>query len=144
MARTKWQRKRLEIPKGFTPAERKKIGEKAIEHIIERSKDGKKADNRSKFPGYTEAYEKKKGQKNVDLTLKDIMLKDMEVLSTRKTDSVVVGYKNNTKSNSKADGNIRGTYGKPTPDSKKARPFLDINKTQLKKIIKEVKKEREE
>jgi hypothetical protein len=47
----------------------------------------------------------------------------------------MIGFENGTDENARADGNIRGTYGKPTPDSSKARDFLGISKEDLRRYI---------
>jgi hypothetical protein len=53
--------------------------------------------------------------------------------------TIVIGFKDGTKEERKAEGNILGTYGKSTPNPKKARPFLDILQKDLRALIDEVK-----
>lgn len=52
-----------------------------------------------------------------------------------KPGEITIGYTKGTKQERKAEGNIQGTYGKPSPISGKARPFLDILKKDLKDIV---------
>jgi hypothetical protein len=66
------------------------------------------------------------------------MLAALDVLD-KTSRSVTIGFEPGSDENAKADGNIRGTYGKPTPDPKKARDFLGITETELSKIVKFVK-----
>lgn len=136
---TKWQRTRLEVPKSLTPREREMVAFEVIEFITERSKLGKDQNGKN-FPRYTKEYAKAKGtsRSNVDLTLRDEMLRAIDLLN-HKSGSILIGFENGTKENAKADGNIRGTYGKPSPIPGKARPFLGISQRQLTRIIREVK-----
>lgn len=145
---TKWQRFSVDIPKSFTPNERIAISKGIVDHIRERSKKhiplggpgGKQA-----FPQYTKKYAEEKGvsRGSVDLILDDKMLKAMQLLSQKKG-KLLIGYKNGSDENAKADGNHRGTYGKSSPIAGKARPFVGITKKDLKVIVDKFKKKPEE
>jgi len=134
-----WQKTRIEIPPGFSKADRATIGNEIIEFIRDLALSGRGVhpdkNRKRKFPGYTEAYIKRKGQTNVDLELSGEMLEDLQVLST-KPDSILIGYKNNTESNGKAEGNQTGSYGR-SPNPAKARPFIGITNVDLRRLIKE-------
>lgn len=134
---TQWQRVRLEIPKQLKPVDREQVASEIIDFIIDRSKQGKNKNGRN-FPKYTKEYAKFKGVSRdaVDLTLDDEMLNEMQLLS-HKSGELLIGYERGSDENAKADGNIRGTYGKPSPIPGKARDFLGISKTQLQRIVRE-------
>lgn len=134
---TKWQRVKLEIPKKLAPADREQVAFEIIDFIIDRSKQGKNKNGRP-FPRYTKEYAKAKGvgRGDVDLTLEDEMLEAMDLIS-HKSGELLIGYERGSDENAKADGNIRGTYGKPSPIPGKARDFLGITKTQLQRIVRE-------
>ena len=129
----------IPINKDFDEDDRERIAGEVIKHIIKRAKSGLKP-TRGKFPKYTKAYAAFKGvsRSDVDLTLDDNMLNAMRLLKSSPGNLKIV-YKEGSKENGKADGNIRGTYGKPKPIPGKARPFLGINKTALQAIIKKYK-----
>jgi hypothetical protein len=74
----------------------------------------------------------------VNLQLSGDMLAALRVLSSTKN-WIEVGFDKGSNENAKADGNIRGTYGSPTPNPKKARNFLGISEKELTRIVKYVK-----
>lgn len=137
----KWQKFSVEIPKGYTPAEREVIAEEIIDYIRDRSQKGLNKNNRE-FPGYSEEYEKSlnfkiagKDKGKVDLTLSGDMLGALTVLS-HSNGKLLIGFENGTEENAIADGNIRGTYGQAKPGAKR-RDFLGITKADLAKILDE-------
>lgn len=113
-----------------------------MDHIIERTKDRKLPGGKN-FVRYTKEYAAFKGvgRNEVDLTLDDEMLVSMEMVSQR-SGQVRVGYDSGNPEQPKAEGNIKGSYGKPRANSKKARPFLGISKRQLEIILRQVRSER--
>jgi len=140
----KWQRFDVVIPKAIKSTKDKlALGEHIVEYIRQRTEKGK--DNEYKnFPKYSDKYEasldfkiggKSKGQRP-DLKLTGDMLADLQVLSIR-GDKLLIGYKNGSKSNAKADGHQTGWQGQ-RPNAE--RPFLGFEgseKAKLKSIIKE-------
>lgn len=126
-----WQKTRINIDDDLGPAERQEVAEDIIEFIRDRTQRGIGLDG--KFPGYTKQYAKKKGQTNVDLTLSSEMLESIELLSHKKG-SLLIGFKNNTTANAKAEGNQTGSYGR-SPNSSKARPFLGLSLEDLDRIM---------
>lgn len=133
---TKHQKVRIKIPDGYTRADVEAIADDLIDVMVEKAKDGKGiyGKRRKKFPAYTKEYKKRKGSSFVDLTLHDEMLNDIDVLKVGPK-TIDIGFENGTKQNAKADGNIRGTYGKSRANSAKARPFLGVTDAELKKIL---------
>ncbi len=130
---------KISIPKGLGPKEREAIAYEVIEAIIERTQKGKDK-NGDRFNSYSKSYKeslnfKIGGKTNkVDLTLSGDMLADLQLLK-HKNGEIVIGYENGTESNAKAEGNIRGTYGQKTPDERKAKDFLGIQKKELSQIL---------
>ena len=118
-----WQRTRIDVDPDLSPDEREALADEVIDFIIKRSKKGKGI--HTKFPKYSKEYAKKKGQTNVDLTLSDEMLQEIELLSSKKG-SILIGYRNGTEVNAKAEGNQTGSYGR-SPNASKARPFLGLS-----------------
>ena len=139
----KWQRFDVLIPKTIKSTKDKlALGEHIVEYIRQRTEKGK--DNEGgRFPKYSKAYAESldfriagKSRGKPDLKLTGDMLADLEVLSI-KGDKLLIGYKNGTISNAKADGHQTGWQGE-RPNA--ARPFLGFEgseKAKLKSIIKE-------
>ncbi len=140
---TKHQKIKIEIPKGFDPSTRREIAEDIAEFIRDRTESGYgfKNGRKFKFPAYSKEYVKSldfkiagKTKANVDLTLSGDMLASLDLLD-HGDGYVVIGFEKGSDENAKADGNIRGTYGRPSPDEKKARPFLGLSNRDLDKIL---------
>jgi len=132
----------IKIPDYIDGSDKVEIGNRIIDFIKERSKEGKNVYNR-KWSGkagvYTPEYADKKGySRPVDLELSGKMLDAMKQFKDKnKTGQIVIGYTKGTKQERKAEGNILRTYGQPTPIAGKARPFLDILKKDVNNIISE-------
>lgn len=109
------------------------VGNDVIEFIIERSKAGLDINGRP-FPAYTKEYAEWKGSSDVDLTLDDIMLNNISILSMD-GNSVTVGYAVDDPQAGKAEGNAIGSYGRPFSDPLKARNFIGIDEDNLMLII---------
>ena len=144
----KWQRVRVNIPKGYTPVERVAIANAIIEFSIKRSKNGKDV-NGDAFPKYSEEYIRSKNfdiagksKGSVDLTLSGEMLNDQDLLS-HKNGSLLIGYGKGDDINGKVEGNRTGSYGESSGDQKRARDFLGINDSDLEKILKKFPKKKE-
>lgn len=127
-----WQRIKIPIRKKFKPQERELIAQEVIDYIVNRTKSGKdKKEN--PFPGYSKSYIQSddfkiagKSRSRVDLTLTSEMLDSLKLLS-HKPGELTIGYdKSDSKLNGKVEGNIKGTYGNPTPLRGKKRDFLGI------------------
>jgi phage gpG-like protein len=140
----------LKIPKDFDPSQRADVAERVMEYIRDRSKKGYNVsgnDWSGKAGQYTDEYAKKKGVSAggpVDLSLSHDMLDGMQYFpSLSPTGQITVGYKKGTHLERKAEGNILGTYGQPSPIPGKARPFLDILQKDLKQIVDKVRDDSE-
>jgi hypothetical protein len=140
---TKHQKIKLYFPEPIPDKSlRDEIADLAIEKIVERTDKGLDK-NGVPFTKYSKAYMNSLDFKNAgkskrpNLQLSGDMLASIEVLdSTRNW--VEIGFEKGSEENGKADGNIRGTYGKPTPVGPK-RDFLGIKDSDLLRIIKYVK-----
>ena len=131
---------RIEIPKGFKPSERREIAQEIIEFIQDRAINQNTGFNpesgrNKKFPRYSKEYAekvKRTSRGNVDLVLEGEMFSAMKLLNDT-SGSVTIGFDDEDVLG-KAEGNHKGSYG-GTPDPKKARPFLGIQQSDLKRIL---------
>lgn len=146
---TKWQKIKVDLSGyGLTPDEKDEVADLIIERIVNRTQQGLDINGRpwrGKAGEYSQAYKDSldfkiagKSKNKVDLQLSGDMLAALDVLE-KTSRSVTIGFENGSEENAKADGNIRGTYGKSKPIAGKARDFLGITYRDLEKIIKEVK-----
>jgi len=136
---TKWQRFTISVPDDFKPKDRARVADKAIDSIVKRTVEKGKDKNNKKFVAYTKDYAKQKGQRRVDLVKSFSMLTNIQQLQSSKG-RIVIGFTKGSKENGKADGNIRGTFGKSKPitrDDKQApgRDFLGLPTKALNAII---------
>jgi hypothetical protein len=148
----KWQKVAITIPKRFGPTERQAIAQDVIDFIITRTRDGKDKDGKS-FPGaYSKQYRqsldykiagKPKSGKPINLTLSGEMLDELGLLN-EKPGALTIGYDRGNKINGKVEGNRLGTYGTDTPKKSRARDFLGIHATDLKKILDKYKEDGED
>jgi len=137
---TKWQRIRIDLPKTYDSTERLAIGQEIIDQIQKRTEQGK--DKKGiPFIEYSEAYKNSlnfkiggKSKSKVNLRLSGDMMAALKIINEA-PGSVTVGFENGTEDNGKADGNIRGTYGSPSPKKGKARDFLGIQPSEKTKIL---------
>ena len=140
---TKWQKIKVDLSgHGLNEDQRHEVADLVIERIVNRTDQGVDKDGK-KFAKYSTSYKdsldfKIAGKGPVNLQLSGDMLAAIEVLDLTSR-SAVIGFEKGSDENAKADGNIRGTYGNPTPIKGKARDFLGISEKDLLKIIKLVK-----
>jgi hypothetical protein len=130
----------LKVPTYLNSADKREVADRVIDFIKTRTRAGNSKSNkpwRGKAGEYTKAYAKVKGKKSpVDLDNSSAMLEAMRYFVGKNTPGeIVVGYTKGTKSERKAEGNIKGTYGQSSPIPGKARPFLDISNQDLKNIL---------
>lgn len=123
------------LPDGIDRQTRLEIAEAAIDHIIDRTKNKKNIWNR-RFIRYTKEYAKRKGvaRGSVDLTFDDKMLNAMKLIQERKN-RLKIGYRKSSKENAKAEGNMLGTYGNPSPVTS-PRKFLGMTKKEIVALVK--------
>lgn len=140
-----WMKTKIKIPTKLNSEEREALALDILDRIVKRTVEENKDKDGKKFPPYSSSYKKsldfKIGGKTskVDLTLSGDMLADLKLLGHKKGE-VTIGYENHTDSNAKAEGNIKGTYGKSVPNPAKARDFLGVSRNELIDIIEPYKK----
>ena len=149
---TKIQRVRFDLPEGLVKADRQAFGEALAEKIRLNAESGKGVPFEDKgthegivssykaFKNYSKGYIKSLDFKNagksagsVDLTLSGDLLQSLDVVKITST-KVELGFPSNQ--DGKADGNIRGTYGRSRADAGKARNFLGLTESDYNKIVK--------
>lgn len=142
---TKWQRIKVDLS-GYdlTSDQKSEVADLIIERIVDRTQNGRDKDGQ-RFAGYSKSYKDSldfkiagKSPSKVDLQLSGDMLAAIKVLDQTRR-SVTIGFEQGSEENAKADGNIRGTYGKSKPIPGKARDFLGISDRELERIINLVK-----
>lgn len=149
---TKIQRVKFDLPNGLLKEDRQAFGEAIAEKIRKNAElgigipyDGKGTrygliSSYVSFPKYSKSYTKSLDFKNasksassVDLTLSGDLLQSLDVVKTTNA-QIELGFSSDQ--DGKADGNIRGTYGKASPNSSKARNFLGLTESDYNKIVK--------
>lgn len=120
------------------------MADDVIEFIKRRTESGTGVRNgrNYSFPGYSKGYVKSldfqnagKSRGDVNLTLSGDMLAAIELLKD-KPGEIVIGFEAGTDENARAEGNQLGTYGTKTPNPRKARAFLGIADSDLKRLLK--------
>lgn len=131
----------ITIPKEYGPTERQAIAQDVLQFIRKRTQSGRVDKNGKPFPGYSKEYIDSldfkiagKSKSAINLTLSGDMLAAMD-LQRHEPGKIVIGFQNGTEENARADGNIRGTYGKDRGSKAKARDFLGIGRDDLQKIL---------
>ena len=136
----KWQKIKIKIRKDLGPAQRIAVGREIIEHIKQRTAQGKAIDGK-KWKGsagvYSKSYKesddfKIAGKSNkVNLDLSSEMMNSINVLSHSRGE-VNIGYNKGDKElNGKVEGNRLGTYGNKSSIRGKKRDFLGIKRSSL-------------
>ena len=136
---TKHQFVEIFIGEGYTARQKKRIADELIDLMADEAMAGKGLykRRRKRFPDYSKGNPKK-GQA-VDLHISGDMLNAIELLDTTEN-SLIIGFEDGTEQNAKADGNIRGTYGRKRARPKKARPFLGVTATELDEVLESYEK----
>lgn len=130
MANKKIIQHEIFVSKDYTEAQRRRIGELAIELILERTANGLDENNKP-FKNYSKEWAKEKGVgvSDVDLEYTGDMLSELEVVEVGTVGRVIIGY-DGSEVDGQVEGNITGKRGKPpkggTHKVVNARPFLGI------------------
>lgn len=128
----------------YTDEEKEAIAFNIIEYIQKRTKRGEgEGGNKWAPPAdkYTKEYKESLDFKiagkssKVNLTLSGDMLDSISLLKSKRS-SITIGIPDGDQDEAKAEGNIRGTYGKSRGNSKKARNFLALDGEEIDKILK--------
>lgn len=139
MADKRYVQRAIEIPSGYSKEEREAIAAEIVERIRERSRKGIDKDG-NQFPAYSEGYKKSLDFKNAGgaskpkLVLSGDMLAALDLIKQTKG-KLIIGYEPSDPEAGKAEGNIRGTYGQQRGSKSRARDFLGLPESELKKIL---------
>lgn len=138
-----WIKKEIILPPEYDDEDAQTVADEVLAFIIARTKKGQGADGEM-FPAYSQAYKTSnafkvagKSANKVNLTLSSEMLDSLEVLSAKKG-KIVIGFEKGSEMNGRAEGNILGSYGQPSPNKAKARNFMELSDNELAKIIKKL------
>ena len=140
MAKKEWTKRTIKISKKYTATQRKAIAQEVLDYIRDRSADGMGPGN-AKWPGkYSKEYKNsldykiagKSGVINQELSGE--MLYTMKQLNN-KSGEIKYGFNKNMSAAGKAEGNIRGSYGKKRGSKAKARDFLTLTSDEMKVIL---------
>lgn len=140
MADKKYIQRVIPIPRQYRPDEREAIAFEILKYIRERTAEGRDKDGK-KFPKYSPSYVKSldfkiagKSKGDVNLRLSGDMMAALDLIKSD-PGKLVIGYRPGDPEAGRAEGNIRGTYGKDSGSSSKKRDFLGISSDVLKKEI---------
>jgi hypothetical protein len=135
-------RVKINISTKYTSAQRRLIARDIIAYIIERTRRGLGKDARpwkGRASQYSDSYKKSlefkiggKSPGKVDLTLSSEMLDSID-LKSQGIGSITIGV--DESQGAKAEGNIKGTYGKKSPIRGKARNFFELSQRELREIL---------
>jgi len=120
------------------------LGEEIIDFIIERTLSGKDVEGK-RFIAYAKgkkgqtSYAEREGKDNPpDLNLTSDMLDSLEVIKVLpRAKRVQIGYNTGYDGLGKVEGNIKGTYGKKNPETKRPRDFLGIRESDLHRLLRD-------
>jgi hypothetical protein len=139
----KWTTRKIKVSTKYTDEEREAIAFDIISYLQKRTKQGKGKGNKKWTPPadkYSKEYKEsldfkfKRDKSKVNLTLTGDTLASIDLLDSSKGE-IAIGIADGDEDRSKAEGNIRGTYGKKTGSRSKSRDFLSIDKNEVKKIL---------
>jgi hypothetical protein len=133
----------IKLSRKYTEEERYAIAADVIEYIRQRSSEGKGPDGKKWSGKYSKGYSRSLDFKNagksrglINQQLSGDMLTELSLLESDKG-KIVIGYAEGSSQHGKAEGNIIGSYGKPTGNRSLARPFIKVTPNELaKKILK--------
>ncbi len=141
----------IPIDKRYTPDEREAIALELIKEIAKRTSKGinyegdkfpdyvkNMVKNGKKVSGYAESLDFKnagKSERNVNLQLSGDMLAAIKLLNSERG-RIKIGYDTGDSEAGRAEGNQIGSYGQPSGNKKKARPFIGFKGAELERIKK--------
>jgi len=140
---------KVKVDKRYTKAQKDAIGKDIVEYIKDRTDAGagigggpwKAAKAQVYSNEYANSKEFKaagKSQGNVDLELSSKMLSKLRHLKTQdEPGKLAIGYgkSDGNRTLGKVEGNVRGTYGKPSPIRGKSRNFMGLTLNELGRIL---------
>lgn len=148
----KYVKVKIPLPEAIKDKDKQEmLADLIIERIVERTTQGKDVDGKA-FPKYSKDYMASLDfanagkSSNVDLQLSGDMLASLAVLKTSDR-FIEIGFDDDSVEG-RAEGNIRGSYGKPRGNRALARDFLGtsgftknkgLSDADLRKLVKYVK-----
>lgn len=142
----KWTQFDVLIPKKLDKRDRELIAQDIIDFVVNRTLESKDKNNQTFAKGYSLAYSKslqgqiagKKKGDSPNLKLTGEMLNSLELVENNKG-KLTIGYGAGASAEllGRVEGNVRGTYGKKTPNKNLARDFLGITDQDKNRIIKD-------
>lgn len=134
----------IKVSKKYNAEERRAIAAEIVDYIKERTKSGKGKGGQQWGPPadkYSEEYKEslefkfKSDKSKVNLTLSGDMLDSIKLIGNKEGE-IIIGIPKSDEDYKKAEGNIRGSYGKPRGSSSKARDFMSIAGEEKRDILK--------
>ncbi len=140
---------KIKVDKRYTKTQKDAIGKDIVDYIRDRTDSGAGIGGgpwkSQKAQVYSNEYANSKkfkaagkSQGNVDLELSSVMLSKLRHLKSKDTPGeMTIGYGkgDGNRTLGKVEGNVRGTYGKPTPIRGKKRNFMGLNREELGRIL---------
>ena len=131
----------VEVSNRYNSSEKMAIAQDIVDYLVERSRRGLGPGARpwsGKAGQYSEEYKNSidfrisgKNPNRVDLTLSSEMLDSLRANLNRGKIQIDL----EEEARAKAEGNIKGTYGKKSPIPGKQRNFLDLTSSELRNIL---------
>lgn len=138
-----WVNRTLKVSRRYNEDDLSAIGVEIVKYIRERTLDGKgpggkdwSGDAGKYSKAYQDSLNYRIGRKsgNVNLKLSGDMLEAIGLLEVEKG-KIRYGVEDGDAEAGKIEGNVRGTYGKSSPISGKARDFLQLTEDELESIL---------
>lgn len=138
-----WVQRTLKVSRRYNEDDLSAIAVEVVKYIRDRTLDGKGPGGKSwsgKAGEYSKAYMDslnfKIGRKSgtVNLKLSGDMLEAIGLLEVQKG-KIKYGVDDSDPVAGKVEGNVRGTYGRSSPISGKARDFLELTEKELDEIL---------
>lgn len=143
MSKKNWTLRTIKVSKKYNAEQRRAIAAEIVDHIKERTKAGKGKGGQSWTPPadkYSKEYKEsldfkfKADKSKVNLTLTGDMLDSIKLLGNKEGE-ITIGIPKSDIDYGKAEGNIRGSYGKSRGSSSKARDFMSISGEEKRDIL---------
>lgn len=135
----------ISIPSGLSTAFKEELGRRIISEIQDRTAQG--IDKNSKpFKSYSKEYKESRDFKtagkssNVNLQQTGDMLAELSLIAIGSS-SITIGYPVGHEDAGKVEGNVIGSFGKPSGNSSKARDFIGLPNKVVTRLVEEMRNE---
>ena len=138
-----WTSETIKVSKKYTAQQRRAIAAEIVDHIKSRTQAGKGKNGVGWTPPankYSKEYKEslefkfKADKSKVNLTLTGDMLDSIKILGNKEGE-ITIGIPKSDADYKKAEGNIRGSYGKSRGNPSKARDFMAIGAKDKKSVL---------